>query len=229
MVATKLPKEDYAALARALLHGEPPPQHLKERLVTLTAELHSLSFEGAARDGRMGLPSYFLLFCSWYRTLEHIRAGRLKETAPEIKTITDAVQNATRSLLPAISRALALGDPRPLAHLAAVIEAARGLALLQDVGEMRRITTQLFRKLGLEGGKTHKRTERLRALFPLWYFGFGRLPYAQKCEVLEAVGALIPEDDALRALLSYHGIPEVVKSLELERKQAGTEGPSKSE
>jgi hypothetical protein len=57
----------------------------------------------------------------------------------------------------------------------------------------------------------------------------GRLSYVQKCEVFQEVGfaaAEIPEDDALRQMLSYYSIPKVVKALERKRKLAEKQEPS---
>jgi hypothetical protein len=62
-------------------------------------------------------------------------------------------------------------------------------------------------------------TERLQTLFPLWCLGMGQLSYLQKCEVLQEIGftsADIPQDDALRQMLSYYSVAKVAEALELD-------------
>jgi hypothetical protein len=220
-------KKDYAALARTLLHGEPPPEQLQEPLTTLAIELHSLLLDTS--NPRAALLVWLLPFSLWYLALEDIHAKRLPVKTPEIKVIANSMKVATQILLPRIGRALAVGDARSLSQLAAIVDTARTLASVKDVREGRRVIARLFRVLGLKGGKRHKRTERLQALLPLWYLGMGQLTYWEKCEVLQGVGfagADVPDDDALRQMLSYYSIPKVVKALERKRKLAEKEEPS---
>jgi hypothetical protein len=223
-------KKDYAALGRTLLHGEPPPEQLKEPLTTLAIELHSLLLDTS--NPRAALLVWLLPFSLWYMALEGIHAKRLPARTPQIKAIANSMKVATQILLPKIGRALAVGDARSLSQLAVVVDTARTLASVKDVSKGRRAIARLFRVLGVKGGKRHKNTERLRALFPLWSLGMGQLSYEEKCEVFQGVGfadAEIPEDDALRQMLSYYSIPKVVKALERKRKLAEKEAPSNGE
>ncbi len=228
----RLPEDDYVALGRTILHGEKLPEKLVEPLVGLGNGIQTLMMEAGTSDSRAAFLSLLLPLSMWYQVLENIKAGRLAQDAPEVKAAEAAMQTFATIVLPHLARALAVGHAETFSQVGAVIEAARSIPPLGNLAEQKWVMARLSRGLGFKGRKMQKRTARLLSLLPVWLLGMGRLTYVEKCEVLERVGigeAEIPEDEALRQLLSYHGVPRLVTYLEDLSKLASKGAPSKTE
>jgi hypothetical protein len=211
-----LSETDYVALGRTLLHGDALPKHLVEVVESFVDKTPSQWIRAGDSGERPGVLAFFEPLCMWYRVAEQIKEGRLKPDAPEVQTMESALRTVTAIILPHIVRALAAGHAEALSQLAAVIDAAQAVARSKKSVDIRRARSQMLRVLGLKGQKIHKRTERLQTLLPLWFLGMGRLPYLTQCKILGRIGfgeTEIPEDDALRKMLSYYHVPQVAKRL----------------
>jgi len=215
----KFPKndKDYVALARTILQGETPHQELAQVMLDLTNKTQNIWTGLAKSDPKATFAWLLFPLGVWYLALKDLKKGRYSIESPEAKVVFE-LRNAILSVvLPRIAKSLDVGDHTAFSCLAAVIEFAKDIPDLGDLDKMDQAMLRLGRALGLPQKKFQKKTQRLRALLPLWSLGFGKLPYPEKVKIFEQAGlseSEVPEEDALRKFLSDHKVPALLSLLQ---------------
>jgi len=201
----KFPKndKDYVALARTILQGETPHQELAQVMLDLANKTQNIWTGLAKSDPKATFAWLLFPLGVWYLALKDLKKGRYSIESPEAKVVFE-LRNAILSVvLPRIAKSLDVG--------------AKDIPDLGDLDKMDQAMLRLGRALGLPQKKFQKKTQRLRALLPLWSLGFGKLPYPEKVKIFEQAGlseSEVPEEDALRKFLSDHKVPALLSLLQ---------------
>jgi len=205
--------QDFVALGRMMLYGEIPSQELLTALLEHMEGPESPQRRVLQAGGAATWLALVLPLSLGYRMKEELRTGRCDMESPAAEAARQMDKMLWDILSPRLARSLIIGDATAFSHLAEIIGAARALTVsppaLGDLVQVEQWLGGLMRRLTGKRQKFSKKTRRIRALLPLWLWGFGRYAYAQQVRIFEQIGLSedeIPEADALRKLLSYHRI-----------------------
>lgn len=209
-------EREYLAFARAILGGDFDKVNLERPL----RSLQEYAFQPVSLTERQREVEVLALLLRslslWYIIREDLEQGRFPIDSPQFKVAERFAGNIVSICAPQMVSFLMNGHHETLRKLAAVVEAAKTMPLLGDQSSQDKKLRAVNKALGLKIRKPHKATGRIRLLLPLWMLGFGDLPQTKRYEILEKAGLNpeeIPEDDALRQILSYYKIPSIRKIL----------------
>lgn len=207
---TNYSEQEYLALATALLGGTLDASNLERPLREILQ--HGLQHPSLPEEHReiQLLSRLMNALAVWYLVREDVAKGRFSEDSPEVQA---AYNHASAILSICVPRVIAFvlnGDHETIRKLADIVEVANTRTALTDQTDHGKRLQSACKAMGIKPRTPHKSTSRIRLLLPLWMLGFGALSQVKRNEILGKAGLRddeIPEDDALRQLLSYYKIP----------------------
>ena len=212
----KYSESEYLALAKAFLGGDFDKNNLERPLRGFQnyafQQISSPDDQGEVKSFSTLLRSLSVL----YVAMEDLKKGRFPIDSPQAKAAERLADEIVSIYAPIMISSLMTGQHEAFKRLAAVVEAAKTIPPIGDQTSHDKRLQLVCKALGLKMRKPHKATGRIRLLLPLWTIGFGDLPQMKRYEILEKAGLEpkeIPEDDALRQLLTYYKIQALRKSL----------------
>lgn len=210
-------EREYLALAKALLGGDFDKTNLEGPLRKLQ-EYSVLPLPRPDDQGELESQTALLRALSlWYIVREDLNQGRFPSDSPQTKTAERLASDIVSIYAPKVISFLMNGNHEELKKLAAIVEAAKILPPIADQTSRDKKLQSLCKALGQKLRKPHKATGRIRLLLPLWILGFGDLPQSKRYEILEQAGLKveeIPEDEALRQILTFYKIPSIRKTMQ---------------
>jgi len=211
---TNYSEQEYLALATALLGGTLDATNLERPLREMLQ--HGLQPPSLPEEHReiQSLSRLMNALSLWYVAREDVTNGRFPEDSPQVQAAYSLASAITSICAPKVLAFVLNGDHEPIRKLADIIEVAKTWPALADqTGHDKRIQSAC-KAVGLKPRKPHRSTGRIRLLLPLWMLGFGELGQVKRNEILGKAGLRdeeIPEDEALRQLLSYYKMPTLRK------------------
>jgi hypothetical protein len=209
-------EEEYLALAKALLGGELDQANLRGPI----GDAAKLAFDSSLLPADQGESVTFVRLLNalviWYAARDDLQRGRVPMDSPQALAAERLIREILSICGPRLAESLATGDYKAFHKLAAVMEAAQKIPSLGDQTAHDKSTEFVSNALGLKARKPQKKTGRIRSLLPLWVLGFGDLSQSKRFKILEKAGLKveeIPEDDALRQILSYYEIPNIRRTV----------------